>query len=144
MLKTATSKPQNVDEYIARFAPEVQAILRRVRQVVREAVPDAQEVISYQMPALKVHGIVVYFAAFKHHIGIYPPVGAKAMVELGLAPYAGEKGNLRFPFSQPIPYELIARIAQTRAQQDAADAARKRTTSRVKKPPRTTTLDSAD
>ncbi|MBP6529545.1 MAG: DUF1801 domain-containing protein [Burkholderiales bacterium] len=144
MLKTATSKPQNVDEYIAKFAPEVQAILQRVRQVVREAVPDAQEVISYQMPALKVHGIVVYFAAFKHHIGIYPPVGAKAMQELGLAPYAGEKGNLRFPFSQPIPYELIARIAQTRARQDAADAARKRKTSRVKKPPRTTTLDSAD
>ena len=144
MLKTSTSKPQNIDEYIARFAPETQAILQRVRQVVREAVPNGQEVISYQMPALKVHGIVVYFAAFKHHIGIYPPVGAKAMQELGLAPYAGEKGNLRFPFSQPIPYELIARIAQTRARQDAADAARKRKTSRVKKPPRTTTLDSAD
>ena len=144
MLKTATSKPQNVDEYIARFSPETQAILQRVRQVVREAVPDAQEVISYQMPALKVHGIVVYFAAFKHHIGIYPPVGAKAMVELGLAPYAGEKGNLRFPFAQPIPYELIARVAQTRAQQDAVNAARNPKTSRVKRQPRTTSPDSAD
>jgi len=144
MLKTATSKPQNVDEYIAKFAPEVQAILQRVRQVVREAVPDAQEVISYQMPALKVHGIVVYFTAFKHHISMYPPVGANAMQELGLAPYAGEKGNLRFPFAQPIPYELIARIAQTRAQQDAADAARKQKTSRVKKSPQTTTPESAD
>lgn len=143
MLKTATSKPQNIDEYIARFSPETQAILQRVRQVVREAVPDAQEVISYQMPALKVHGIVVYFAAFKHHIGIYPPVGAKAMVELGLVPYAGEKGNLRFPFAQPIPYELIARVALQRAQQDAAHAARKRKTSRVKKPPQTTTPESA-
>ena len=144
MLKTSTSKPQNVDEYIARFATEVQAILRRVRQVVREAVPDAQEVISYQMPALKVHGIVVYFAAFKHHIGIYPPVGATAMQELGLAPYAGEKGNLRFPFSQPIPYELIARVAQTRAQHDAVNAARNPKTSRVKRQPRTTSPDSAD
>lgn len=144
MLKTATSKPQNIDEYIASYSPETQAILQRVRQVVREAVPDAQEVISYQMPALKVHGIVVYFAAFKHHIGIYPPVGAKALVELGLAPYAGEKGNLRFPFAQPIPYELIARVAQTRAQQDAADAARRPKTLRVKKQPRTTTPDSAD
>ena len=144
MLKTSTSKPQNVDEYIARFSPEIQAILQRVRQVVREAVPDAQEVISYHMPALKVHGIVLYFAAFKHHIGIYPPVGAQAMVELGLAPYAGEKGNLRFPFAQPIPYELIARVAQTRAQQDAANAARKPKTSRVKRQPRTTTPDSAD
>jgi len=144
MLKTATPKPQNIDEYIARFSPETQAILQRVRQAVREAVPDAQEVISYQMPALKVHGIVVYFAAFKHHIGIYPPVGAKAMQELGLAPYAGEKGNLRFPFAQPIPYELIARIAQTRAQQDAADAARKPKKSRVKRQPGTTTPDSAD
>jgi len=113
-------RPMNVDEYIKGFAPDVQAILQRVRQVIRESAPDAQEVISYRMPAFKQNGILLYFAAFKNHIGLYPPVSGDARIQKAAARYAGEKGNLRFPLDQPIPYDLIARIAALRVRQDAA------------------------
>ena len=106
-MATRRSIPANVDEYIATFSPEVQVILQQVRQVVRRAAPDAQEVISYQMPALKLNGILVYFAAFKKHIGFYPPIKGDARLEEAASPYAGEKGNLRFPLDKPIPYDLI-------------------------------------
>lgn len=114
--------PPSVDDYIAGFAPDVQAVLQQVRRTVRAAAPQATEVISYRMPALKGHGVLVYFAAFKSHIGLYPPVSGDARLQKAVAPYAGEKGNLRFPLSEPIPYELIARVAALRAKQDAAKA----------------------
>lgn len=115
--------PATVDEYIAEFSPEVQSILRRVRQVVRKAAPEAQEVISYRMPALRQSGILVYFAAFRNHIGLYPPVSGDARIEKAIAPYAGEKGNLRFSFDKRIPYELIGRITAHRLKQNLAKAA---------------------
>jgi uncharacterized protein YdhG (YjbR/CyaY superfamily) len=129
-MASSRSVPTSVDEYIKGFAPEVQAILQRVRQVVREAAPQAQEVISYRMPALKQNGILVYFAAFKGHIGLYPPVAGDTRLHKAIAPYAGEKGNLRFPYDRPIPYELIARITVLRVKQDAAKAASKRAMAR--------------
>jgi len=122
-MKSIGAAPASVDEYIASFPPEVQAVLQRVRQVVREAAPEAREVISYRMPALKQNGVLVYFAAFKGHIGLYPPVAGDAPLRKAIAPYAGEKGNLRFRLDRPIPYELIARITKLRAKQDAAKAA---------------------
>ena len=125
-IEPSRAAPKDVDEYIGGFSPEVQAILRRVRQVVREAAPQAQEVISYRMPALKQNGILVFFAAFKGHIGLYPPVAGDARLLKAIAPFAGEKGNLRFPYDKPIPYELIARITELRVKQDAAKAATKR------------------
>jgi uncharacterized protein YdhG (YjbR/CyaY superfamily) len=89
------------------------------------------------MPALKTDGILVYFAAFKNHIGLFPPVSGDAAIEKAIAKYAGEKGNLRFPLDEPIPYALIARIVKLRARQDrervkarAASRSRKRTTKR--------------
>ncbi len=117
---TAGSPPRDVDEYIAGFDPEVQAILRRVRAVVRDAAPQAREVISYRMPALRLHGVLVYFAAFKSHIGLYPPVRGDARLMKDVAPFAGEKGNLRFPYDQPIPYDLIARVTAARLKEDQA------------------------
>jgi uncharacterized protein YdhG (YjbR/CyaY superfamily) len=72
------------------------------------------------MPAFKLHGILVYFAAFKNHIGLYPPVSGDAKLLKAAAPYAGEKGNLRFPLDEPIPYELIKQIVLHRAKQDLA------------------------
>ena len=116
----------DVDEYIAGFPPEVQAILRRVRQVVRDAAPQAKEVISYGVPALKQNGVLVYFAAFRSHIGFYPPVNGDARILKAVAPYAGEKGNLRFPFDKPIPYDLIARVTELRAKQDSMKSALER------------------
>lgn len=119
-MESSRTPPASVDEYIAGFSREVQAILQRVRQVVRKAAPDAQEVISYRMPAVKQNGIIVFFAAFKSHIGLYPPVTGDLQMQKAIAPYAGEKGNLRFPFNQPIPYDLIARVTALRVKQDAA------------------------
>lgn len=125
-MTSPSTKPTTVDEYIARFDPAVQKILNKVRATVREAVPNASEVISYGMPALKQHGVLVYFAAFKAHIGLYPPITGNAGLEKSASVYAGEKGNLRFPYSSSIPYELIGALAKLRAEQDAEKYASRR------------------
>lgn len=106
--------PHSVDAYIASFPPDVQGILQAVRDTVRAEVPDAVERISYRMPAYFQHGVVVYFAAFAQHIGMYPPVRDEAL-RADLAPYAGPKGNLRFPLSEPMPHALIRRVVRARA-----------------------------
>jgi uncharacterized protein YdhG (YjbR/CyaY superfamily) len=118
----ANNVPASISEYIAAFPPPVQALLERIRQTVRAAAPTAQETISYRMPAFRLNGILLYFAAFRSHIGIYPPVAGDPALEKALSPYAGPKGNLKFPFDQPIPYDLIARIVTLRAQQQATKA----------------------
>jgi uncharacterized protein YdhG (YjbR/CyaY superfamily) len=109
--------PKTIDEYIDRSAPEAQPILRRVRATIAKAAPDATETISYTIPAFKLRRIVVYFAAFRRHIGLYPPVKGNAALVKAAAPYAGDKGNLRFPFDRKIPYGLIARLVKFRARQ---------------------------
>src|ERR1700677_601907 len=96
--------PTNIDEYIALFSPEVQAILEKIRGIVKNAAPDAQETISYRIPTFKLNGALVHFAAFQRHIGFYPPVRGDAKLEKEIASYRGEKGNLRFPLDRPIPY----------------------------------------
>ena len=106
--------PKDIDEYVAGFPPKVRAILEQVRRTVRAAAPEAEEKISYRMPTFVQGRVLVHFAAFQHHIGLYPPVRGDAELAAALAPYAGEKGNLRFPYSEPIPYDLIERIVQLR------------------------------
>ncbi len=111
--------PKNIDKYIASFPADVQAILEKIRLTIRKAAPDAQEIISYKMPTFTIHGIVlVHFAAFKKHIGLFPPVRGDAKLEKATAIYAGEKGNLRFPLDQPIPYGLIRRLVIFRAKRN--------------------------
>ena len=122
-MATRRETPKNFDEYVARFPPEVQAILERIRATIRKAAPGAQEVISYQIPSFTLNGALVYFAAFKNHIGFYPPVKDNASLENAISPYAGEKGNLRFPLDRPIPYRLIERIVKYRVKQNSAKAA---------------------
>jgi uncharacterized protein YdhG (YjbR/CyaY superfamily) len=118
------AKPLNdIDEYMARFPDEVQAILAKVRATIRKAAPAAKEVISYQMPAFKQHGILVYFAAWKQHIGLYPPITGDKTIEKAVAKYAGPKGNLQFPLDEPMPYALIERIVKLRVKQDTEKAA---------------------
>ena len=115
----------DIDAYIATFPPDVQAILEKIRSTVREAAPDAEEKISYRIPAFTLEGNLIYFAAFKRHIGVYPPVrGPEALVR-AVAAYANEKGNLRFPLDQPIPYDLIERIVKLRVKQNLAKRAAK-------------------
>jgi uncharacterized protein YdhG (YjbR/CyaY superfamily) len=105
------SKITDIDAYIASASPEVREILERIRQVVRVAVPAATETISYQMPAFKLDWVFFYFAAFKKHIGVYPPAKGGRELQKQLLPYRGDKGNLRFPLREAIPYELIGRVA---------------------------------
>jgi uncharacterized protein YdhG (YjbR/CyaY superfamily) len=114
--------PRNIDEYIAAFTPEVQAILEKIRLTIKQAAPDAQETIIYNIPAFKLGGILVYFAAFKKHIGLYPPIRGDAKLEKSISRYAGEKGNLQFPLDEPIPYGLIERIVKLRVKQNKLKA----------------------
>lgn len=117
--------PASVDDYIAGFPPDVQETLRRVRAAVRTAAPDAEERMSYRMPALFQHGVLVYYAAFKHHLGVYPPVRDEAL-RAEVAPYAGPKGNLQFSYGKPVPYDLIARIVASRLRDNLAEAGARR------------------
>ncbi len=117
---TPRPKPANIDAYIASASPEVQPILQEIRRTIQAAAPSAEETISYAIPAFRLNGILVYFAAFKKHIGLYPPIRGDATLAKVIAPYAGPKGNLQFPLDQPIPYKLIERIVKHRVKQNTA------------------------
>ncbi len=119
-------KPADINGYISHFPADVQAILEKVRATIRRAAPDTKEVISYMMPAFRQHGILVYFAAWKKHIGLYPPISGDKTLEKASARYAGPKGNLQFPLDEPIPFDLIERIVKLRVKQDLAKAAARR------------------
>jgi uncharacterized protein YdhG (YjbR/CyaY superfamily) len=111
-----------VDEYIATYPEDVQTILQRVRGAIRKAVPGAEETISYQIPAYKLHaGVVLYFAGWKRHYSLYPATGGVVEeFKAELVPYeVNDKGTIRFPLSQPVPEKLIGRIARFRAQEAA-------------------------
>jgi uncharacterized protein YdhG (YjbR/CyaY superfamily) len=118
----ATAGFKTVDEYIASQPESAQGVLKRVRLAIRNAVPQAEEVISYKIPTYKLHGRpVLYFAGWKDHYSLYP--ASERMVEEfkdELAPYQVNKGTIRFPLSQPVPVKLISRIAKFRAQEIAA------------------------
>ena len=121
-----SQKPKDIDSYISKFPADVQAILEKVRETIRHAAPEATETISYMMPAFKQHGILVYFAAWEKHIGMYPPISGNKTLEKSIARYAGPKGSLQFPLDEAIPYDLIERIVKLRVKQDSAKAAAKR------------------
>src|ERR1700693_5122034 len=123
-MPTGRRTPKNIDEYIASFSPEVQAILERIRLTIKNAAPGAQETISYKIPAFRRNRILVYFAAFKNHIGLYPPVRGDAKLVKAASAYAAVKGNLQFPLDQPIPYGLIERIVKFRVKQNSLKATR--------------------
>ena len=119
-------KAKDIDGYIAQFPADVQAILQKVRTTISSAAPEAKETISYLMPAFKQHGMLVYFAAWEKHIGMYPPISGDKALEKAIARYARPKGNLQFPLDEPIPYELIERIVKLRVRQDSEKAATRR------------------
>jgi uncharacterized protein YdhG (YjbR/CyaY superfamily) len=110
---------KSVDEYIASQPDEVHAVLKRVRRILRKAVPGAEEEISYEIPTYKLHGrAVIYFAGWKRHYSIYPATGRLvAAFKNKLAPYKISKGTIRFPLSEPVPIKLIEAIAKFRARE---------------------------
>jgi uncharacterized protein YdhG (YjbR/CyaY superfamily) len=109
-------KPTTVDEYLAGFPDEVRAILERVRRTIRDAMPDADEAISYGIPTFRRSGhAVLYFGGWKHHVGIYPVSHGDADFEAAVGPYRAATDSLHFPYAKPLPYELIARVARSEA-----------------------------
>ena len=115
-----------IDGYLAQAPPATRPILRKILTLARQEARGAEERISYRMPALFLGGAIIYFAAFKHHVGIFPPVKGDAALEKALAKYRGEKGNLRFPLDEPIPYPLIRRVVRARLKTLRAKQAAKR------------------
>jgi uncharacterized protein YdhG (YjbR/CyaY superfamily) len=112
----------SIDEYIATFPPEIQVLLQQIRATIRAAAPDATEKISYQMPTFYLYGNLIHFAAFKHHIGIYPaPSGIRAFAE-ELSVYVGAKGSVQLPLDKPLPLELITRMVEFRVVENLAKA----------------------
>jgi len=109
---------KNIDEYIKNSPEEVRPILEKIRRTIRKTVPGAAEAISYQMPTFKLNGRnLVHFAAWKGHIGLYPlPSGMEAF-QKELVSYEKSKGSVRFPLDRPIPYDLIAKIAEFRTRE---------------------------
>ena len=117
------SQAKSIGEYIAAFPPEVQRILEKVRATIRRAAPGAEEAIKYRIPTFTLDGNLVHFAAYKTHIGLYPAPRGSGPFKKELAGYAGGKGTVRFPLDEPIPYDLIRRIARFRVEENRKKAA---------------------
>ena len=116
----------NIDEYITGFPEHIRVILEKLRDTIRKAAPDAEEVMSYQMPAFKFHGMLVYFAMHKNHIGFYPtPSGIEAFKK-ELSAYEGAKGSIKFPIEKPLPYGLITKIVKFRVKENLEKAKTKK------------------
>jgi uncharacterized protein YdhG (YjbR/CyaY superfamily) len=115
----------SVEEYIGSFPADVQAILEQVRRAILDAVPGAGETISYQIPTITLGGRpLLYFAGWKRHISVYPAPAGDEALERRLGPYRSAKSTLKFPLSQPVPYDFIAQVAELslRQRQDGAGA----------------------
>ena len=106
---------KSIDEYIATFPEDIQEILESVRQAVKRAVPEAEEVISYQLPAFKYHGFILYYGGYAKHFSISAEPPAFEVFKTELAPYKVSKSAVQFPYDKPIPFDLIGQIAKYRA-----------------------------
>lgn len=123
-MKTDRPAPRTVDEYIAGFPPDVREILEEIRETIRGAAPGAEESISYRIPAFALHGRpLVYFAAHRKHVGLYPAPTENPAFQADMAVYGAGKGTARFPLDGPIPFDLVRRIVELRAGENAARAA---------------------
>src|SRR3989344_4107604 len=111
---------KTINEYINSFPIEVQKLLQAIRQTIKETVPEASERISYQMPAFYLNGNLVYFAAFKNHIGFYPFPSGVAAFNREASGYKTSKGAIQFPLEKPIPYELVKKIVKFRVKENLA------------------------
>lgn len=121
-MQTDHPAPGTIDEYIAGFPPEIQEILEKIRMTIRKAAPGAEEAMKYQMPTFTLKGNLVYFAAYKKHIGFYPVPRGHEEFKDELAAYESGKGTAQFPLGKPIPYDLIRRIVKFRVKENLKKA----------------------
>lgn len=113
----------NIDAYIAGFPAATQKLLKQMRRIIKKTAPDAEELISYQMPAYKFHGMLAYFAGYRHHIGFYPGASGIAAFKKELSVYKGAKGSVQFPLDEPLPLELIAEIVNFKVKENLEKSA---------------------
>lgn len=125
-MTTKGTAVQNIDEYIAGFPAEVQEILQKVRQAIREAAPGAQETINYQIPTFVLEGNLVHFGGYKKHIGFYPAPSGIEKFKHKLSEYEVAKGSVKFPLEKPIPYDLIKEIVIFRVDENLEKAKAKK------------------
>lgn len=119
-MATTKTRFETAEQYIASFPEDVQKILQTVRKAIHTAVPGAEEVISYQIPAFNYHGWVMYYSAYKNHFSLScpPPFTVFDAFKKELAPYEQSKSAIRFPLNEPVPVELIGRMAKFRAEEN--------------------------
>ena len=113
-MSKALPAPQNIDDYISLFPPEIGELLEKVRETIRQAAPGAEEAMAYGIPTFRLNGNLVHFGAANRHIGFYPTPSAILAFKKDLKPYKWAKGSVQFPFDQPVPYELISGMTKFR------------------------------
>jgi len=124
-MRAKSAAPATIDDYIAGFPTDVQALMRKVRAAIKKAAPGAEEKISYQIPTFWLQGNLVHFGGFKKHIGFYPGAAGIAKFKKDLAAYEGAKGSVQFPFDEPMPLTLISNIVKFRVKENLELAAAK-------------------
>jgi uncharacterized protein YdhG (YjbR/CyaY superfamily) len=122
-----TSKPKNIDEYIARFPSDIQEILEQIRATIKKVVPEAEETISYGIPTFKLNGTyLIYFAAYKNHIGFYPVPGALDQLDKAFLSYkTSGKGTIQFPLNRSMPFDLITKLVKSQVKENVERVAKK-------------------
>jgi uncharacterized protein YdhG (YjbR/CyaY superfamily) len=125
-MKSTESNSQEVERFISRYPAEVQEILYKIRSIIREAAPDAQEKLNYGIPTFTLNGNLVHYSGFKDHIGFYPTPSGVEKFKKQLSKYEGAKGSVKFPLDQPIPYNLIREITEFRVKEQRAKSNKKR------------------
>ena len=125
-MKSDAATSPAIDAYIAGFPAEVQAVLQKIRAVIRKAAPAAQEAMKYGIPTFVLNGNLIHFAGFKSHIGLYPTPSGIVAFKTELAAYANSKGAVQFPLDKPIPYALIEKITKFRVKESLAQAMKKK------------------
>ncbi len=119
-MKPKAIAAKNIDAYIAAQPEYLRPLLEQLRQTIKKAAPGAEEAISYQMPAFKYHGMLVYFAGYKNHIGFYPVSSAITAFEKQLSKYKTSKGTVQFPIDRPLPLGLISKMVKFRVKENEA------------------------
>lgn len=117
-MKSPKNPIETVDGYLAGFSPGIRKILDQLRAVILKAAPQAEEVISYQIPAYKLHGMLVYFAAYAKHIGFYPTPSGIEKFRNELTGYKTSRGAIQFPLDKPLPVSLISKIVKFRVKEN--------------------------
>lgn len=109
---------KDFEDYFSQFPEEIQVLLEQMRQAIHQAAPDAEEVISYQMPTFKLIKNLVHFAAFSHHIGFYPGASGVAAFPAEVSKFKNAKGSIQFPMDQPLPLDLVKKITEFRVKEN--------------------------